>query len=349
MWSPAGPSWLVEHQPPLKTAEWPRATTPVNARNTDSFLLGTSADSGVYMNLTFSSPPIINKPDQNRISPGLRTPTSRPGIHMSTTPSPFRTFRLTSFGSPTFSDRALRLSNSENVVGFRFRGGSIEKPKRIIGMSPRVEATENSVSRCLQMPSTSDSTNLDQTLPMTMGDFYDSHLEAMADDSGLFCNDLSIQATSTPLRTSSQACLFPATNVAPVPNPYADLCLENPAETPILATSPVVLKSSPPTPTSFKRAMRDVQRQGTLQPRKLLTESTNIVNNCPNENVERKATAELKKRPESCDLFEPPKKPLKPYSRRWMRLATGGTQIQKELTAAAHAFIAGTPRYSDSW
>ncbi|CAJ0602294.1 unnamed protein product [Cylicocyclus nassatus] len=271
MWSPAGPSWLVEHQPPLKTAEvintqssqplndyspptkWPRATTPVNTRNTDSFLLGTSADSGVYMNLTFSSPPIINKTDQNRISPGLRTPTSRPGIHMSTTPSPFRTFRLTSFGSPTFSDRALRLSNSENVVGFRFRGGSIEKPKRIIGMSPRVEATENSVSRCLQMPSTSDSTNLDQTLPMTMGDFYDSHLEAMTDDSGLFCNDLSMQATSTPLRTSSQACLFPATNVAPVPNPYADLCLENPAETPILATSPVVLKSSPPTPTSFKR------------------------------------------------------------------------------------------------
>ncbi|VDM72672.1 unnamed protein product [Strongylus vulgaris] len=79
MWSPAGPSWLAEHQPPQITAavssthltqasndyspptKWPRATTPVNARTTDSFLLGTSADSGVYMNLTFNSPPIVNK------------------------------------------------------------------------------------------------------------------------------------------------------------------------------------------------------------------------------------------------------------------------------------------------
>ncbi|KHJ81125.1 hypothetical protein OESDEN_19189 [Oesophagostomum dentatum] len=55
----------------------------------------------------------------------------------------------------------------------------------------------------------------------------------------------------------------------------------------------------------------------------------------------------------SATYFEPPRKPLKPvllqYSRRWMRLATGGTQCQKELTAAAHAFIARVPRYKDSW
>ncbi|VDM71403.1 unnamed protein product [Strongylus vulgaris] len=120
------------------------------------------------------------------------------------------------------------------------------------------------------MPSTSDNTNLDQTLPMTMGDFYDSHLESLTDDSGLFCSDLSLQATSTPLRSSLQPYIIPPANLAPVPNPYADLSMKNPAEASVPVTSPVVLKTSPPTPTSFKRAMRDVQRQGFLQPRKLL-------------------------------------------------------------------------------
>ncbi|EYC05096.1 hypothetical protein Y032_0084g1775 [Ancylostoma ceylanicum] len=76
MWSPAGPSWLVEHQPPLTSVQvnttqssvdyspptkWPRATTPVNTRTADSLLLGTSADSGVGLNLTFNSPPFVNK------------------------------------------------------------------------------------------------------------------------------------------------------------------------------------------------------------------------------------------------------------------------------------------------
>ncbi|KAL6738830.1 hypothetical protein Aduo_012334 [Ancylostoma duodenale] len=352
MWSPAGPSWLVEHQPPLPSVQvnttqssvdyspptkWPRATTPVNTRTADSFLLGTSADSGVGLNLTFNSPPFVNKVDQNRMSPGLRTPTSRPGIHMNATPSPFRSFRLSSFTSPTFSDRALRLSNSENVVGFRFRGGSIEKPQRIAEMAPsRVEDSgTNSVSRSLHMPSTSDTASLDQTIPMIMGDLYDSHVDSMIDDSGLFCGDVGLHATSTPLRSPPQPYANSAV-VAPVPNPYADLCIKtDPSETSVSAPSPIVMKSSPPTPSSFKRAMRDVQRQGILQPRKLLDDVNQLV---------RKRKGSI-----SSDYFEPPKKPLKPYSRRWMRLATGGTQSQKELTAAAHAFIERTPRFKDSW
>ncbi|KAK6019066.1 hypothetical protein OSTOST_15313, partial [Ostertagia ostertagi] len=190
MWAPAGPSWLVEHQPSLPPpvsivppqssvdysppTKWPRATTPVNSRPTDSLLLGTSADSGVGLSLSFNSPPIVNRVDQCRMSPGLRTPTSRPGIHMSATPSPFRSFRL-SFASPTFSDRALRISNSENVVGFRYRGGSIERPQRIAEMTAAHASSEISgpVNRCLQMPSTSDDGSPDKTLPMFMGDIFE--------------------------------------------------------------------------------------------------------------------------------------------------------------------------------
>ncbi|EYC05092.1 hypothetical protein Y032_0084g1775 [Ancylostoma ceylanicum] len=143
---------------------------------------------------------------------------------MNATPSPFRSFRLSSFTSPTFSDRALRLSNSENVVGFRFRGGSIEKPKRIAEMtSSRVEDPGmNSVSRSLHMPSTSDTASLDQTIPMIMGDLYDSHVDSMIDDSGLFCSDVSLHATSTPLRSPPQPYGSSAI-VGAVPNPYADL------------------------------------------------------------------------------------------------------------------------------
>ncbi|EYC05093.1 hypothetical protein Y032_0084g1775 [Ancylostoma ceylanicum] len=256
---------------------------------------------------------------------------------MNATPSPFRSFRLSSFTSPTFSDRALRLSNSENVVGFRFRGGSIEKPKRIAEMtSSRVEDPGmNSVSRSLHMPSTSDTASLDQTIPMIMGDLYDSHVDSMIDDSGLFCSDVSLHATSTPLRSPPQPYGSSAI-VGAVPNPYADLCIKtDPSETSVPAPSPIVMKSSPPTPSSFKRAMRDVQRQGILQPRKLLDDVNQLV---------RKRKESI-----SSDCFEPPKKPLKPYSRRWMRLATGGTQSQKELTAAAHAFIERVPRFKDSW
>ncbi|KHJ89534.1 hypothetical protein OESDEN_10639 [Oesophagostomum dentatum] len=174
---------------------------------------------------------------------------------------------------------------------FRFRGGSIEKPKRLTELtSPRFEAAEtSSVSRCLRMPSSNDDTNLDQTLPMTMGDFYDSRIDSMTDDSGLFCNDADLKATSTPLRCSSQPYLHPTTSLPPVHNPYAEYSDKYQPEV-LNPPSPGLIKSSPPTPSSFKRAMRDVQRQGTLQPRKLLTESTNVIN----------ASQEVKTEPQVC-------------------------------------------------
>ncbi|PIO70829.1 hypothetical protein TELCIR_07295 [Teladorsagia circumcincta] len=152
------------------------------------------------------------------------------------------------------------------------------------------------------------------------------------DDSGLFGIDVSLHATSTPLPHSPQPFLNSDTLVPPVPNPYADL--GNPL---VKTQSPVqVIKKSPPTPSSFKRAMRDVQRQGILQPRKLLVDDGS-------ETAKRKRESSLS------DSFEVPKKPLKPYSRRWMRLVTGGTRNQRDLTAAAHAFIARSPRFPDSW
>ncbi|VDL64564.1 unnamed protein product [Nippostrongylus brasiliensis] len=239
MWAPAGPSWLAKHQPSLlptaycgvdhtqlsidysPPTKWPRATTPVNTRCTDSLLLGTSSDSGVGLSLSFSSPPIVNRVDQCRMSPGLRTPTSRPGIHMSATPSPYRSIRAV-------SDRALRLSNSENVAGFRFRDGSIEKPPRMAEMTSSRSSGGTggpmSVSRCLQMPSTSDGGSPDRTLPMIMGDIFDTNDVdcSMTDDSGLFGIDMSFHATSTPLRQSPNALLSDIA-VPLVPNPYADI------------------------------------------------------------------------------------------------------------------------------
>ncbi|KAK6050684.1 hypothetical protein COOONC_11812 [Cooperia oncophora] len=105
--------------------------------------------------------------------------------------------------------------------------------------------------------------------------------------------------------------------------------------------------------------MRDVQRQGILQPRKLLADNIMVPSTAAEpiplqhelkpladegiENVRRK------REPSLSDSFEVPKKPLKPYSRRWMRLVTGGTRSQRDMTAAAHAFIARLPRSKDSW
>lgn len=289
------------------------------------------------------------------MSPGLRTPTSRPGIHMSATPSPYSSFRAV-------SDRALRLSNTENVLGFRFRGGSIEKPPRTADITPsRVTSGPSgpvNASRCLQMPSTSDNGSPDRTLPMTMGDIFDTHEidGSMADDSGLFGIDVSLHATSTPLPLSHSPQPFLGTTSVPaVPNPYVDI-----GNTKLIKTeSPpmVVKKSSPPTPSSFKRALRDVQRQGILRPRKLLADNTNTPSpSLQNQQEEYKPQVDnvsetLKRRRENSmsDVFEVPKKPLKPYSRRWMRLVTGGTNCQRELTAAAHAFIARLPQVKDSW
>ncbi|KAJ1351662.1 hypothetical protein KIN20_007773 [Parelaphostrongylus tenuis] len=291
MWSSAGPSWLVEHHQPISSQQsgiidpaaqqpslvidyspptkWPRANTPVNARSTtDPYLLGTSADSGIGLNLTFNSPPIINRMD-SRGSPGLRTPTSRPGIHLSATPSPFRSFRLSTSNSPPSGDRALRLSNCENVIGFRYRDGCIEKTFQIGNMTDpyHIEAAETAkASRCLQMPSTSDDTSFDRTLPMTMGDGYEVD-GVMTDDSGLFGNDVVLHATSTPLHSSPQPYLSCTTSVPSVPNPYSDI---REPKVEMMPCEDVMTKSSPPTPSSFKRAMRDVQRQGILQPRKLL-------------------------------------------------------------------------------
>ncbi|ETN76760.1 hypothetical protein NECAME_11476, partial [Necator americanus] len=229
----------------------------------------------------------------------------------------FRSFRLSSFSSPTFSDRALRLSNSENVVGFRYRGGSIEKPKRIAEMTPsRNEAIELS-SRCLQIPSTSVDASLDRTLPMTMGNFCDSHTDNLADDSGLFCSDIGLHSTSTPLRSPPQEFPNCAVNIAPIHNPYADLCMKaETSESSIPASSLTIMKSSPSTPSSFKRAMRDVQRQGILQPRKLLVDNTNVVSSRKDLSSKQKIEDnELGKRRRESTItvpFEPPKKPLKP-------------------------------------
>ncbi|KAK6050683.1 hypothetical protein COOONC_11811 [Cooperia oncophora] len=164
------------------------------------------------------------------MSPGLRTPTSRPGIHVNATPSPFRSFRL-AFTSPT-NDRALRLSNSENVVGtvctgFRYRDGCFEKPLRLAEMTAGHGSSELSepVNRCLQMPSTSDDGGLDKTLPMFMGDIFDpQEIEAsLVDDSGLFGMDVSLHATSTPLPHSPQPFLCSDATIPPVHNPYADV------------------------------------------------------------------------------------------------------------------------------
>nr|CDJ97475.1 Protein TCL-2 [Haemonchus contortus] len=380
MWAPAGPSWLAEHQPMLPPppaniiptqssidysppTKWPRATTPIDSRPPDSLQLGTSADSGLGLSLSFNSPPIVNnRVDPYRMSPGLRTPTSRPGIHLSATPSPFRSFRL-SFASPTFSDRALRLSNSENVVGFRFRGGTIEKPRRINEMAGTHDfpVLNTPVNRCLQMPSTSDDCSPDKTLPMFMGDIFDpQEIESsMTDDSGLFGIDINLHATSTPLPQSPQPFLSSGPSIPPVHNPYADVGM-----VPVKPGSPVlVTKNSPPTPSSFKRAMRDVQRQGILQPRKLLTDNIILpppapstatepvhVHHCSKPQVnESKETVKRKRESSLSDSFEVPKKPLKPYSRRWMRLVTGGTRIQRDMTAAAHAFLDQLPRFKDSW
>ncbi|KAK5969727.1 hypothetical protein GCK32_013785 [Trichostrongylus colubriformis] len=278
---------------------------------------------------------------------------------MSATPSPFRPFRM-SFSSPTYSDRALRLSNSENVVGFRYRGGSIEKPQRIAEMAaaPSSFIGSEPVNRCLQMPSTSDDGCLDKTLPMFMGDIFDQQEieSSLTDDSGLFGIDVNLHATSTPLPDSPQPFLSTETSIPPVHNPYTDVGMALvKAESP----PPQIIKKSPSTPSSFKRAMRDVQRQGILQPRKLLADNTNAPSAAAEplhlqdsfkprvsdgtETVKRKRESSLS------DNFEVPKKPLKPYSRRWMRLVTGGTRSQRDLTAAAHAFIARLPRFKDSW
>ncbi|KJH44436.1 hypothetical protein DICVIV_09535 [Dictyocaulus viviparus] len=315
---------LIDYSPPTK---WPRATTPVNVRSVDPSILGTSSDSGVGLNLTFNSPPIVNRMDQNRCSPGLRTPTSRPGIHMSTTPSPFRSFRLSSFTSPTLSDRALRLSNSENVVGFRYRDGSIEKNVKIA----------------------------DMTTPRHSGIVGPLKVSRQIDDSGLFGSDVDHYTTSTPLQSSPQSYLNCSTSTAVVHNPYADICRSSKEEVPSTVT---VTKSSPPTPSSFKRAMRDVQRQGMLQPRKLLTDNTNIPmmdKEFPEKQLplmKKIEEDEVVNRQRGCSIsetFNVPRKPLKPYSRRWMRLVTGGTRSQRELTAAAHSFIARLPHINNSW
>lgn len=379
MWAPAGPSWLAEHQPSLPPSayiidstqasvdyspptKWPRATTPVNARHADSLLLGTSSDSGVALNFSFNSPPIVNKVDHTRMSPGLRTPTSRPGIHISSTPSPFRSFRM-SFSSPTLSDRALRLSNTENVIGFRYRGGSIEKPTCMTELTPsRLSCGQSgpvNVSRCLQMPSTSDEEYLDRTMPMIMGDIFDAQgVDAsMTDDSGLFGFDVQLHATSTPLQQSPQNFLVQTASVPPVYNPYAELSGE-PVVHPVSPVR-VVTNSSPPTPSSFKRAMRDVQRQGILQPRKLLADNFNVLLPTAEASVQitdpksqdqvlpsSESNEPVKRKIENTvsSVFEIPKKPLKPFSRRWMRIVTGGTRHQREMTAAAHAFISRLPR-----
>uniref|UniRef100_A0A1I7WMC0 Ribosomal_L11_N domain-containing protein n=1 Tax=Heterorhabditis bacteriophora TaxID=37862 RepID=A0A1I7WMC0_HETBA len=155
MWSTAGPSWLLEERtgssyqwgverrsdasPPTK---WPRATTPTRR---DS-LLGTSTDSGIGLGLSFNSPPIINRINMNFASPILKTPTSRPNIHLSTTPSPFRSFRLSSFSSPSYSSRALRLSNTENVIGVRFCEETMSKTHGVVDMTKMASGSSN-VSR----------------------------------------------------------------------------------------------------------------------------------------------------------------------------------------------------------
>ncbi|KAK6018412.1 hypothetical protein OSTOST_16005 [Ostertagia ostertagi] len=105
--------------------------------------------------------------------------------------------------------------------------------------------------------------------------------------------------------------------------------------------------------------MRDVQRQGILQPRKLLVDNTNTPSTAAEpirlqhsfkpQVDDGSETAKRKRESSLSDSFEVPKKPLKPYSRRWMRLVTGGTRSQRDLTAAAHAFIARLPRFKDSW
>ncbi|KAJ1356483.1 hypothetical protein KIN20_014216 [Parelaphostrongylus tenuis] len=85
-----------------------------------------------------------------------------------------RPFRLSTSNTPSSGDRALRLSNCENVVGFRYRDGCIEKTFQIGNMTDHTEAAESAkASRCLEMPSTSDDTSFDRTLPMTMGDGYE--------------------------------------------------------------------------------------------------------------------------------------------------------------------------------
>ncbi|CAI4227819.1 unnamed protein product [Auanema sp. JU1783] len=312
MWE--GPSWLVaereankalqEASPPNK---WPRVTTPPSRRQS---LLSEIDDSG--LGLSFCSPPI---PQKTAVSSSpLRTPRTRTIVHMSSTPSPFRSFRLSSFSSPTLSDRVLKLSNSNNVLaGVKFCENSMDKSH---GQLDIAGLASNSAARTLELPTTSKDLTATAPTPMQMEPPETPSKCLSLEESGLFEDSYPLISTSTPLKNLS----FESNRV---PLPGCDISLISDPSFPFSDGDP----QSPTTPSSFKKVMIDVERKGSLRPCQILERDEGPPAKKPNM--------------DTSEVFRSPKKPIKPYSRKWLRIVTGDTKAQRDVTLSAKSFLSG--------
>ncbi|PAV63557.1 hypothetical protein WR25_20834 [Diploscapter pachys] len=372
-----------ESSPPTK---WPRAVPP-NRRQ--SIIYASGSESGNEGNFDYKSPNFSKDSNFSIFSPHTPHSLSVNNIHMSSTPSPFRIF-----SSPSISTRALRLSTTENVIGIRLQEtptdaqNNKENPTfQVTRIQPSQAQTNSQASRCLNLGDSPEESDPDKTLPMRYGD---SSIPETPSKALLYDMDF--------LGHNEYDGLLPFPQTSPINDHLIEIARADFSydhfDQPCCSTFDSALGSSldsqsltlpgqidhfqsdsnltgdehvsPETPTSFKKAMAEVLRQGTLKPRQLLEHDENqpssnvkptesplvpLCTSTPMEMIPPKSriaknTKELSKiipiQSDSAlseDGMRPPKKPLRPYSRRWIRIVTGGTKAQKEMVLAAQVLL----------